>query len=78
MSQHTSLSTNQPMVMNIRLDITLTETEQWYLISQAAMLGFMRSEPRKAWTNSERREAIRWVMEKYLREVLAERTPRNG
>lgn len=59
----------------IRLEVELDTTEQWYLVTQAMYRGFKRAEPYKAWKESERREAIRFILDIYVKEVLCERTP---
>jgi hypothetical protein len=46
--------------MQLRIDIT--EAELKALEHEAVMNGFKREEPRKAWTDKERKEAARWYL----------------
>lgn len=43
----------------VRLDVTLTPHQAERLIGMSFHYGFFKEEPRKGWTNAERREAIR-------------------
>ncbi len=52
--------------MIVRIDMNITPDEMAHLETTAALLGYLRTEPRKVWTDKERKEMVRWVAHKKL------------
>jgi hypothetical protein len=51
-------------MMRIQVEVTNAELDR--LVGYAIIHGFVRVEPRKRWTDRERREAARYAMEKLI------------
>lgn len=50
----------------LRVDLQVTDDQFDGLVQFALMHGFKREEPRKAWTNRERREAAVWAVRRTI------------
>lgn len=50
----------------VRLIVELEE-ELEYLVGQAIIAGYARVEPRKAWTDAERKEAARYYLQSLVK-----------
>lgn len=46
----------------IRIQVELTDSRFNELWNEAARSGFRRVDPRKSWTEKEKKEAIRWLL----------------
>ena len=59
-------------VIGVRLNIplVLSHEEYHFLWNEAARQGFIRDEPSKAWTVTEQRQAIRWLVLRNTYEIL--------
>lgn len=58
--------------MRVRLDIELTDEEVARLQRKAILHGYSRENPRKAWTDKEKKEAARYGIEALVRDYLRE------
>ena len=56
------------LVVAVKFALSVDECEQW--IKQAYSLGWKRVEPKKAWRNRERKEAIRFAIEQTILQAL--------
>lgn len=52
--------------MKLRVDIILSQGECERLVQLAYTNGYLRKEPKKRWNDKERREAIRYYIEKIV------------
>lgn len=64
--------------MNLRVQcvIDLTDAEQQVMINHAIRYGFLREDPRKRWTERERKAAIRLAVYRLVGELLAKKVYR--
>lgn len=53
--------------MTVKLMIEIEETEVIRLSRRAVVRGFLREEPRKAWTEKEYRQSLRFLIGKLLK-----------
>lgn len=59
------------MKISVVTELSAEEIEHWVGVSIA--LGFLREEPRKAWTDRERKQAIRFAIRRFLKESACEK-----
>lgn len=50
----------------MRIDFDYSEKERTHLVGLATKWGFKREDPKKAWTDRERDEAVRFVIKKLV------------
>ena len=56
--------------IKVRIDLNLTERQVMELCSIAVFNGYMRVDPRRSWGPIERKEAVRFAMEKLAKGKL--------
>jgi len=61
------------MTTRLRLDMPFTDEQVEELVRLAIMHGYTRVEPRRRWTDRERREAARYAMERAVSEAVSRR-----
>jgi hypothetical protein len=55
--------------MRLRIDFDIPDGEVDSFVHRAVMSGFKREEPRKAWTQAERKEATRWAIARIVHHI---------
>jgi hypothetical protein len=56
--------------VRLKVPLELTKEQSDKLVGRALSLGYMRVEPRRTWTESERKDAIRFLVRAMLSELV--------